>query len=102
MNFASCLKSPISLVDVWFRAVKETKSPLTYKVAMSQYWKSLLKVKTEAEVLQIRDEQLLDWPSVLFGNQPLDTGLSCQECWTIIRESNSDILKVLPEEMPPL
>ena len=68
MNFAACLKSPVSLVDVWFRAVKETKSPLTYKVAMSQYWKSLLKVKMEAEVLQIRDEQLLDWPSVLFGN----------------------------------
>ena len=66
-NFAACLKSPPELADIWLKAVIRNKTPLMWHDVQTNYWQALLRITTEAEVLLVKDEHLLDWPSILFG-----------------------------------
>lgn len=54
----------------------------------------LLHIKCDAQALQVTDEHLLDWEVVLFGQQPIDIGLSLQHCW--------EKLRVAPQNQPHL
>ena len=66
-NFATSLKSPSELGDAWLNAVIRTGSPMLWKDLIHKYWEALIHIKTAAEVKQVEDEYLLEWPKKLFG-----------------------------------
>ena len=75
-NLANCLKNPPDLADRWLDAVIKTTRPLVWDQAFVGYWPALLRIKSDAELLQVQGAFLADWPTILFGNQPVDAGLS--------------------------
>ena len=44
---------------------------------------------------------LIEWPEILFGQQPLDSGLPAEECYDELRKTTEELQDQLPEEMPP-
>lgn len=49
-NFATALKSPSELCDVWLAAVIRTGAPLFWKDLSHKYWEAVIHIKTAAEV----------------------------------------------------
>ena len=101
INFASCLKSPVTLSHAWLEAVKRRQAPLTWAEVKASYYPALLSIKSDAKVLMVQDEHLLDWPSKLFGDRPLHTGEPQERYWAQLRDSLPDVKDEIAEDMPP-
>jgi hypothetical protein len=43
---------------------------------------------------------LQDWESTLFSNKPLDCGLTEEECWAKLKDSNRDNFPAMPDHAP--
>ena len=100
INFSSVLKSPIELKDIWFKAVTRTKTPLTYKLTRERYWNALQQINGPAELAQIKGQHLSCWSSLLFGNNPIDSGMTDEECWAKLMSDNSEVALTVPLYLP--
>jgi hypothetical protein len=49
----------------------------------------------------VEELHLIEWPEILFGQQPLDSGLPAEECYDELRKTTEELQDQLPEEMPP-
>lgn len=74
VNMAQVLKSPAPLAEEWVRCVVRQGAPLTWRDAKEKYLECLGSIRTEGQVLQMKECYLQDLPSTLFGSRPLDTG----------------------------
>ena len=100
VHMMALLKTPKGLADAWLKATIKGRSPLTWKEVDTKYWAALSAVGCEAELLQVKDHHLLDWAGTLFGNKPLDSGKSLQECWRNLILQNKDVCSSVTEECP--
>jgi len=98
INFSTLIKSPTDLADVWLKAVVRTKAPLSYKQVKERYWDALQQITGTAELTQVKGQHLSQWPSILFGNNPIDLGNSAEECWTKLIEENPELSNMLSQE----
>ena len=88
MILSSSLKSPEKLADVWLAAAVKGRAPLAWSIVATTYLPALHAIKSQAEINQVKQLHLQDWPAELFGNKALDIGKSQQECWASLREAN--------------
>jgi len=42
----------------------------------------------------------MEWSRILFGNNPIDSGMNIHECWEKLKDENPELVDILPEEMP--
>ena len=100
INFAALIKSPPELADIWMKAVIRTRAPLSYKQVKESYKEVLRQITGAAELAQVNGQHLMEWARILFGNNPIESGLTTQECWDKLVEENPELVSMLPEEMP--
>lgn len=81
VNFSAVLKSPATLPEIFFKATIRGKVPMTWQYIFDKYWLTLTNILRVSEVMQVADHHLNDWPSQIFGNRPLDKGLTYEECY---------------------
>jgi len=98
INFSTLIKSPSDLPETWLKAVVRTKTPLSYKQVTERYWDALQQITGTAELAQVKGQHLSQWPSILFGNNPIDLGKPAEECWTKLIEENPELSNLLSQE----
>ena len=47
----------------------------------------------------VKSEHLFDWPAKLFGDRPLHSGQSVDHYWSKLRESLTNLIDEIPEEI---
>ena len=100
IRFAAILKVPSELAETWLTAVKRGRHPLQWSVIDAQYWTSLNAIRSTAEVLQVKDQHLQEWPNTLFACKPLEEGKTVEETWGELRQKNQAALEGVSEALP--
>ena len=44
---------------------------------------------------ELSKEHLLDWPKVLYGNQPIDSGYTAEESVEILKNKHPEYMEIL-------
>ena len=58
---------------------------------MTKYQDSIQKIKSSAQLTLVTQQHLPLWPKILFGSNPIDTGLNFDEYWKNLLEFNPEI-----------
>ena len=74
--------------------------PLSWTDVKADYYAVLKAVKSDAEVLIVKDEHLLDWQEKLFGQRPLHADLDEATYWAQLKDSLPELSDVIPDEKP--
>ena len=99
VNLAAILKSPLSLIDIFLKAVIRTKVPLSFDQFEERYHQSIQHIQLDAQLTQITQQHLSQWPKILFAQNPLDSGVPLQQCVEQLLKANPE-LSLAEEEVP--
>ena len=66
-------------------------APITWREAAEKFLQCLGSIRTDAQVLQVKECYLHDWPATLYGNKPLDSGLSLPKAWEKLIAENPEL-----------
>ena len=66
---------------------------------MKKYHDSILHVQKDAQLTMILQQHLSQWPKILFGKNPIDAGLTFEQCIAKLLAANPE-LSLPADEVP--
>lgn len=95
INLAATLKSPLGLVDTFLKAITRSKKPLSSKEVIVRYDDCLKHIQGDAQLNMVKEQHLSQWHRLLFGNNPIDLGLSMEKYQKKLAAANPEVKSLL-------